>query len=228
MASIPRGLSPSESEVYQELIRVGQQREERGQCPRPIVVITDPGLDYDDLAALAVLKELHRLGLVELRAVVANLMPAEKRARFAKAALNSLGLIDVPVACGTHGSPEEHQVMKHELESHEVELSWNVSVAPEDISQQDGQDLLLEVYENAKAKGEKLHLLCLSSLQDIHQFASAHAHLVVECTSEVHMQSGNYISEEGNLEPDVNAATTRIKGGLQRLGTFFSNILVLA
>lgn len=200
MAVIPKEMSPSESGVYQNLIRVAQQRKLSGQGPRPIVVITDLGKDYDDLAALTVLKEFHRLGLIELRAVVANLNPADKRARFARAALDSLGLRGIPVAHGTRGSPEDHEELAHEFS--EFSLS-------REVPKQDGQALLLEVYENAKEKGEKLHLLCLSSLQDIDEFAQKHSQLVRECTAEVHMQGGNYISSEGKLEPDSKAANNR-------------------
>jgi hypothetical protein len=157
MALIPKGLFPSEFGVYEKLIRVADQRKETGQSPRPIVAITDMGLDYDDLAALAILAEFHHLGLVELRAVVANLMPAEKKARLARTALDSLGVRDVPVACGTRGSPEGHKVLKHEFNCCEFVVSVDVPL-------QDGQDLLRKVYQNARENGEKLHLLCLSSL----------------------------------------------------------------
>lgn len=209
MALIPNGLSLIECEVYERLIRVAKQRRERGLIsPRPIVVITDVGKDYDDVSALTVLKELHRLRLVELRAVVANLMPADKRARSASAALNSLGLRDltVPVARGTRGSLEDHAELAHEFRL----LGTNFSSSLEyGSSHRDGQDLLRNVYQTAKEKGEKLCLLCLSSLQDIHEFASTHCSLVAECTAEVHMQGGNFVTSEGKLEPDCRAANNR-------------------
>lgn len=202
MALILTGLSEDESEVYKKLRIVAKKREETGQRPRPIVVITDVGKDYDDLAALVVLKEFHRLRLVELRAVVANLVPADKRAYLAKAALKSLGLPGVPVACGSRGSPDEHEVLDHEFNEAEFGKSDFKALG-------DGKDLLLEVYRNAKDKGEKLYLLCLSSLQDIQEFASAYPDLVTENTAEVHMQGGNYISSENQLEPDSKAANNR-------------------
>lgn len=164
-----------------------------------------------------VLKELHRIKLVELRAVVANLMPADKRTRFARAALDSLGLRDVPVACGTPGSPDEHEELGHEFSEGDF-----VASTADVTQQQDGQDLLRNVYETAKVKGEKLYLLCLSSLQDIQQFASTHPHLVAEYTAEVYMQGGNDISEEGKLEPDSNAANNRFN--LAAVGAWHSFI----
>jgi hypothetical protein len=206
MAWIPTGLSLAESQVYQKLIRVAKERHARGQAPRPVVVITDVGKDYDDLSALIVLREFHRLGLIQLRAVVANLMPADKRARLARAALDSLGLRDVtvPVARGTRGSSDEHEELAHEFSGGEFVATPDFS-----SSQLDGQDLLHRVYRTAKMEGEKLYLLCLSSLQDIHKFADKHPELVVENTAEVHMQGGNYFTREGKLEPDCKAANNR-------------------
>jgi hypothetical protein len=65
-----------------------------------VVVITDVAKDYDDLAAIVVLKELHRLGYVRLEAFIVNLKPARKRAIYLRAALDSLGLQDIPVGVG--------------------------------------------------------------------------------------------------------------------------------
>ncbi|KAG0624443.1 hypothetical protein M758_3G248400 [Ceratodon purpureus] len=198
---IPMELSQRELGVYQKLEEVSQRRKESNQVPRPVVVITDVGKDYDDLAALVVLSVFHHLGFIELRAVVANLIPAEKRAHLAKAALESLGLGDVPVAFGTRGSPDDHEVLDYEFKG--AEFSTGASVELEN-----GKALLTRVYQTAKEKDEKLYLLCLSSLQDIFEFASANTDLVVKYTAEVHMQSG--VSEnEHNLKPDGNAANNR-------------------
>lgn len=203
---IPMGLSEAQNEVYEKLIDVVKQRQARGETPRPIVVITDIGKDYDDLAALVVLTEFHHLKLIELRAVVANLKPADARAHLASAALVSLGLQDIPVARGTPGSLDEHEVLDHEFKG--AEFSRGDSVVLED-----GPDLLLKAYLNAKENNEKLYLLCLSSLQDIYEFESSSTDtsaLVAEHTAEVHMQGGNRVSEGGhNLKPDFEAANNR-------------------
>ncbi|KAG0627310.1 hypothetical protein M758_2G191100 [Ceratodon purpureus] len=50
-----------------------------------------------------------------------------------------------------------------------------------------GQDLLLKVYGDAKEKGEKLHVLCLPSLQDIHEFSTTFTNPVAEWTAEVYV-----------------------------------------
>jgi hypothetical protein len=57
-----------------------------------VVVITDLAKDYNNLAAIVVLKELHCLGFVHLKAFIANLEPSHKRAIYRQAALDSLSL----------------------------------------------------------------------------------------------------------------------------------------
>lgn len=199
---IPKGLSTSETGIYLELLRVADEFTKRGQKPRPLVVITDAGKDYDDLAALTLVKELHRLKLVEVRAVVTNLMPVEKRVRFVRGALNELGLRQIPVAQGTGGSLEEHEELDYEFDTD--------FMAPVDSpAPEDGQELLRGTYASAKERDEKLHVLCLSSLQDIQQFANTYPDLFVMCTDEVYMQGGNQISPQGKFEPDGKAANNR-------------------
>ena len=199
---IPKGLSTSETGIYLSLVKVADEFARRGLKPPPLVVITDAGKDYDDLAALTLLKELHRLKLVEVRAVVTNLMPTEKRVRFVRGALNELGLHQVPVAQGTCGSLEEHEELDYEFDTD--------FMAPVDSpAPEDGQELLRRTYASAKETGEKLHVVCLSSLQDIQQFANTCPDLFVMCTDEVYMQGGNWISPQGKFEPDGKAANNR-------------------
>jgi hypothetical protein len=57
-----------------------------------VIVITDLAKDYNNLAAIVILKELHRLGFMHLKAFIANLEPSCKRAIYRQAALDSLGL----------------------------------------------------------------------------------------------------------------------------------------
>lgn len=68
-----------------------------------ILLITDPNSDPDDLACLILLKtmfEEQKINLVGVIAAKGNAEIREKRAKFAKAALNLLGWTDVPVAVG--------------------------------------------------------------------------------------------------------------------------------
>lgn len=218
---IPGGLSEDEANVYKKLIKL---RKEKGLQPRPIVVITDIGKDYDDLVALVILKEFHRLQLIDLQAVVVNLMPADTRTCYARVVMESLGLGDIPVACGTRGSPEDLEHLDYEFSQKKFEEEYGSArldtmdqlrkalriQESREVSEygQEGQDLLRTVYEAAKVNGEKLYLLLLSSLQDIEQFSSSCPDLVAEHTAEVIMQGGNSILE-GHLVADGNAANNR-------------------
>lgn len=200
-ALIPSHLRPEEVAVYKTLLQVVAQREANGARPRPLVVITDIAKDYDDLAALTLLKELHRLRLVEVRAVVANLMPEQKRACFARGALDSLGLSQVPVACGTRGSPDDHA-------EHAYEFDCDF-MARLDTPFETGEELLLRTFRAARQANEKLTLVCLSSLRDINAFAQQYPELVAEVIGEVHMQGGNEVSGSGDLEMDPTAANNK-------------------
>ncbi|KAK8202040.1 hypothetical protein M8818_005565 [Zalaria obscura] len=60
---IPKGLSVEEQDVYVFLLRVLNARKTDGTKPPHLAVISDLAKDYDDLGAMVVLKEAHRLGL---------------------------------------------------------------------------------------------------------------------------------------------------------------------
>ncbi|MFA5358813.1 MAG: hypothetical protein WC310_03270 [Patescibacteria group bacterium] len=66
-----------------------------------LVIIGDFGKDLDDEHTLLVAARLARQGIINLKAVVANLSPAHLRARIAKGMLKQLDLDSVPVAVGT-------------------------------------------------------------------------------------------------------------------------------
>jgi hypothetical protein len=81
------------------------------------VVITDLAKDYNDLAAIVVLKELYRLGFVHLEAFIANLELSHKRTIYGQAALDSLGLQDIPISISTKASTKKHEEYKYEFDS---------------------------------------------------------------------------------------------------------------
>jgi inosine-uridine nucleoside N-ribohydrolase len=72
--------------------------------PEQLAIIADAGVDLDDEQALVLGAFLQRQGLIELRAVTANLKPAIERARLVRGTLDMLGygtdLPDVPVGMG--------------------------------------------------------------------------------------------------------------------------------
>ncbi|KAH6683920.1 hypothetical protein B0J14DRAFT_465103 [Halenospora varia] len=200
-------LSDVEKKIYETLVNVVQNRRK----PKPkVVVITDLAKDYDDLAAMMVLKELHRLDIVEILGFIANLSPAEKRTRFGRGALDSLDLNHVPIARGTSGFPEKGD-KKHDEMGYEFDVDFMAD--PDDPklakyllqSQGAGQDLLEKLCRDAITKGEKFTLLLISSLEDVFKFSENHGNLLKDAVSDIVLQGGYYISEDGKLKPDNKA-----------------------
>jgi hypothetical protein len=66
-----------------------------------IIIIGDFARDLDDEHTLLIAAILHKLGLINLLAVIGNLKPAKERARVAKGTLKQLGLGDILVGVGT-------------------------------------------------------------------------------------------------------------------------------
>lgn len=195
---IPKRLPKDLQAIYHILLKVKEARALIGTVPLPLVVVTDLAKDYDDLTATVVYKELHRLGLVELRGLVANLMPADKRARFGRGALDSLGLPNIPIAKGLKGVPENDSYPTHE---YEFDCPF---MAAEEIKLE-GEELLFRLCKDAMLKGEKLTLLCLSSLEDISIFAQKFPNLLRKAVSNIVLQGG-YNIVDGILQADGAAA----------------------
>src|SRR5437016_7619687 len=123
-------------------------------CEECILLITDPGLDPDDVVAMMTLVAMQRRGKVRLLGVVANTAPAHLRARLAKGVLNALGLGDVPVAIGTNCNTT-HDVKPYE---------FDFALADESELIQDGAPFMEEVLRDAATKS--VTLLLISGLTD--------------------------------------------------------------
>jgi hypothetical protein len=205
MTTIPQGLSEKETLHYHTLIDLVRLNPGRKQ-PR-IAVITDLAKDYDDLVAMIVLKELHRLGVVKLVGFIANLMPAEKRAQFGRGALDSLGLDYIPIAQGTSGFPKE-AAKKHDELPYEFQCDF---MATDDrVSKEgDGEQLLKRLCESARDSGDLLTLVLISSLEDIYTFSTKYPVLLKEAVSNIVLQGGYRMTAEGKLEPDESANNNR-------------------
>jgi len=213
---IPDGLSPDQVLVYETLIKVVK---DRGDSDGPRVVpITDLAKDYDDLAAMVVLKELHRLRVIKLVGFVANLMPSHRRALFGRGALDSLQLTDIPIAKGTTGYPKiayqgkvgakQHQELPHEFRG----MEEFPALEPENKMLSDdgeGEKLLLKLFSEAAMTGKKLTLLLISSLEDIFTFSQNHPDKLQEGLKNVILQGGYALNEEGTLVPAQDANNNR-------------------
>lgn len=185
--------------VYKTILQTVAKRSSNDKIR--VVVITDLAKDFDDLLAMIVLKELHRLNVIQLLGFVANLYPAEKRARLGKGALRQLGLDNIPIAIGTAG---EHDNARHEVLPYEFDGSESF-IAEEGEVTQPGAELLFEIFSKAKTEGYKVTLLTLSSLMDISQFAQAHPDLLKDNLARCVLQGG-YSVVDGKLTAD-SAAT---------------------
>lgn len=196
---IPTGLCDAEREIYQTLLETLRDRAAKGQKPPHLLVITDLAKDYDDLMAMVLLGELHRLGLVELEAFVANLMPAQSRARFGRGALDLLGLRKIPIGIGTEGSEKLHKV-------NDYEFKYCTFMAPAgSVEFENGEELLLKVLRKAAVEKRKVTLLLLSSLMDISKFSQKYPNLVKNTVDNISIQGGMYF-EKGTLKADNSAA----------------------
>ena len=133
-----------------------------------LVIITDPGKDLDDEQALVAAAGLHKVGLINLRAVVANLEPPEKRAQLAKGTLRQLGLSDVPVGIGSDCFRGGENL------AHETEAVY--IAAPGEV--EPGAFLLLRTCSRAVESGYKLVIVCNSGLTDAARLVMDHSDLV--------------------------------------------------
>ena len=234
---IPAGLTDQENEVYKTLIKVRRQR--MFATPQPIsaprvAVITDLGKDYDDLAAMVVLKELHRIGLIELVGFITNLHPPQERAKFGRGCLDSLGLEDVPLAWGEEGQADASRRKAPEEYEFPHKYSYFSSIYAKDAiftpygKEKSNQSKKVEIESGVKLldrlvyeslppqpKGHPrkspLTFLLISALGDISTFAKREPENLAKVTAKVVLQ-GNYSLQRGPtshhaiLTPDLKAA----------------------
>jgi inosine-uridine nucleoside N-ribohydrolase len=197
-----------------------------------VIVISDVGKDYDDMVALLVLKELHRLGVICLKSMVANLMPAVRRAKMARRIFDLLGLEDVPVGIGQRASNKDYP-------ENAYEFGWEQDAidAMKDEDFRSGEELLRQSYVDAQRDGKKITVVLLSSLTDIDSFVASNEELFAHSTACVQIQGYNefingklvphQISPAANNMFDLPAAE-RFHALIQRLNipstTFTKNI----
>jgi len=227
---IPADLTEEEKEVYRRLITVRKARmftEPEPTPPPNVEVITDLGKDYDDLAAMIILKELHRLGLVKLQGFIANLHPPQDRARFGRGCLDLLGLHEIPIAWGEEAAADPKK--RTPPKNYEFPLSepyfkpiWGKEPVFTPYDQDKSSDTeiesgvrLLDRHVNERlpndSKKPKLTLLLISGLADIATFAKREPGNLAKVTENVVFQ-GDYSIQQGPfsyhaiLTPNLNAA----------------------
>lgn len=197
--------------MYQKIIdKVSDLRKTGFEIPH-VVVITDIGKDYDDLAAMIVLKELHRLGAIKLEGFIANLVPEDERAHLARKALDLLGLQDIPVGEGTEGTDEE-------IPRHVYEFPHSVMGEKPYPAQHRGLDLLQHLRRNAEKGGYKLTFLLISSLRDISKFEKllrpvnpSQSHPLKHITAKVVLQGLYKLEDNPEYDPNKHSHRSILK-----------------
>jgi hypothetical protein len=205
ITSISDGLTAREREVYERLLQIVRGRELNSvQAPR-VVAITDLGRDYDDLAAMIVLKELHRIGLIYLEAFVTCTNPARERAILGRTFLDLLGLPDVPIGIGTAGPTEYSKAFDYGFKA--SFMPDNIDSTPsKDNFFEDGSVLLHTIFTKAIDEDRKVDLLLISPLSDIAQYAKLYPNVFREGVGKIFLQGGYSVSTEGVLDPRADAA----------------------
>ncbi|KAF2653142.1 hypothetical protein K491DRAFT_751959 [Lophiostoma macrostomum CBS 122681] len=87
--------------------------------PRPerkkIIIFTDIGRHIDDATLLVLITYLHKIQVVEVLLIVANVTPTERRAKAAKFICENMGVPDVRVATGSNGTDRSIELHSHEF-----------------------------------------------------------------------------------------------------------------
>ena len=205
-SSILSILSYKEQRLYDILLEFAQARKVNHVPVPRVVVITDLAKDYDDLAAMVVLKELHRLGLIKLEAFIANFEPARKRALYGRGALDSLGLHDVPIGVGTKASTKDYEEYCYEFEAPFMPDEKTFTPNKKNFFE-DGFELLDQVFDQAIEEDQKLICVLISSLTDIAGYTKAYLEKAV---ARVYMQGGYSISAKDIPTPWDDAANNMV------------------
>jgi hypothetical protein len=213
--SHPALSSPSQedTEVYDSLEAVRQERQAKGEKPPRLITISDVAKDYDDLTAWVVLKGLEDRGLIKQIGYIANLDPPQERTQFGRGALDKLERKNTPIAVGSNGTDEAHEVYSYEFSMCDFMATKKITETGQELlprlyrqAEQDYQQAK-KIDEQAKRSDYAFKILLLSSLRDIDTFAQNEPTMFKDFTSEVVLQGGCFISPEtGILEADSSAA----------------------
>lgn len=202
--SIPTGLTAEERGFYEKLLTAVQTRKSKGVQAPHVMVITDLGKDYDDLAAILVLKELHRVGLIHLGGVITNMKPSRKRTILGRKILDLLGLQDVPIGVGTAGPVEYCEAFDHEFDASFMP-DERTFTPNEDNFFEDGFELLHQVFTRAIREKRQVDLLLISPLGDVVKYANLQPNIFRKGVRKIYIQGGYSVSAEGILTPREDA-----------------------
>ena len=149
-----------------------------------VIVVSDAGLDPDDVVAILCLAKAHKQGLINLLGFVGNLYPAHKRSALIKTVLVECGLENIPVGIGT----DCNQVRK--VKPYEFAIDLVEYARLEKI----GEDLIYSLLVDADHKS--VSLLLISGLTDIARLMIKYPSLLVDKVKEIYVMGGARFSED--------------------------------
>lgn len=176
-----------------------------------VFVITDPGLDPDDIVNAWLLATAHKRGEINLLGTIANYSPSVMRARLLKGVFNSLG-VDVPVRAGTNCNSE------HTPRGYEFDFPLAEETDVKGLSGIFLKNVLID------SEDESITLLLISGLTDIAEAIHDYPELLKQKLKEVYVMGGaNW--ENGKLIADPTASNNKFDKTLdsQVVYDFFVN-----
>ena len=200
-----RNLTIKEQEVYKKLLAVVEARKSNNVLPRRVMVITDIGKDYDDLAAMLVLKEFHRLGLIHLEGFIANMKPSGERAVLGRVVLDLLGLQDVPIGVGTDGPKEYCKAFDYEFEASFMPDEGTFT-PKKDKFFKNSFGLLDQVLTRSVPENPLVDFLIISSPAEVVQYTKRQPGVFQHGVGKVYMQGSYSVSAAGIPIPREDAA----------------------
>jgi hypothetical protein len=177
----------------QQAVNIFAMRKFETDQPENIATITDAGVDLDDELALILGGFLQREGLINLKAVTANLKPSIERARLVRGTLDMIGygsdLPDVPVGMGM-GNIEKRNGEPHATEQ-------NCSYLADRDRLHIGDEAFVDVLMDSEP--QSLTLVLQSGFADAAALAMMHGDLLKDRVKRVVAMSGVKRGENGVL-----------------------------
>ena len=173
-----------------------------------LIVISDAGLDPDDVVATLLLANAHKKGLVNLLGFVGNMYPAEQRAALIKGVLKSEGLHDIPVGIGTNCN------LTREVKSYEFD--FELANTLELLS---GEELLISQLNSSA--DSSITLLLISGLTDACDLITNHTELFKSKVAEVYVMGGGCFKDN---ELVIDNTASNNKFDLDSSNKFYSKL----
>eukprot|EP00929_Paragymnodinium_shiwhaense_P102248 TRINITY_DN65437_c0_g1_i1.p1 TRINITY_DN65437_c0_g1~~TRINITY_DN65437_c0_g1_i1.p1 ORF type:complete len:2269 (+),score=529.06 TRINITY_DN65437_c0_g1_i1:427-6807(+) len=148
-----------------------------------VVIVAACALTQDAELALILSRALSDMRFVDVKAVVANVQPAQARAKLARGTMDALGMRHVRVAQGSDGN-STRQVDNFTASVARTGYDYLVR----DVEEKSADSMLLDIYRQAPPSS--LTLLLISPLTDAAQFMKAHEALFIAKTHKVVIQGG--------------------------------------